>query len=524
MRSRIFGRVSSDIRRLVVMTDKPTPILELLNIGKRFPGVVALDNVSLSVDTGEIVALIGENGAGKSTLMKILGGAINRDSGTVKIEGKEVEIKSPSEASALGIEFIHQELSVLDNLDVAANIFLRREPTIGGPLKLIDRKRLYSEADQLLKKLGLDLSSRTSVSRLSIAQQQLVEIARAISTGARIIIMDEPTSSLTLTETQRLLEIVMDLKAHHVSIIYISHRLHEVEEIADRAVVLRDGRNAGELARNEINRDRMVRMMVGRDLKEMFKHTGNGNHKENYDWFAVEGLRTQRYPNQPISFNVARGEVLGIAGLVGSGRSEMARTLFGVDEAIEAKVKLNGKVLSFTGPRDAISHGVYLVPEDRRNCGLVVDFNVRENISLPNLDSYSTAKIINSARETTAALNAVKSINIKTPSPEMRAANLSGGNQQKVVLARWLTFSPKVIIFDEPTRGIDVGAKAEIYALIRKLASDGVSVIVISSEMEEVLGISDRIAVMHEGRITGILDRSQFSEEAVMHLATGAAG
>jgi ribose transport system ATP-binding protein len=506
------------------MTDKPTPILELLNIGKRFPGVVALDNVSLSVDTGEIVALIGENGAGKSTLMKILGGAINRDSGTVKIEGKEVEIKSPSEASALGIEFIHQELSVLDNLDVAANIFLRREPTIGGPLKLIDRKRLYSEADQLLKKLGLDLSSRTSVSRLSIAQQQLVEIARAISTGARIIIMDEPTSSLTLTETQRLLEIVMDLKAHHVSIIYISHRLHEVEEIADRAVVLRDGRNAGELARNEINRDRMVRMMVGRDLKEMFKHTGNGNHKENYDWFAVEGLRTQRYPNQPISFNVARGEVLGIAGLVGSGRSEMARTLFGVDEAIEAKVKLNGKVLSFTGPRDAISHGVYLVPEDRRNCGLVVDFNVRENISLPNLDSYSTAKIINSARETTAALNAVKSINIKTPSPEMRAANLSGGNQQKVVLARWLTFSPKVIIFDEPTRGIDVGAKAEIYALIRKLASDGVSVIVISSEMEEVLGISDRIAVMHEGRITGILDRPQFSEEAVMHLATGAAG
>jgi ribose transport system ATP-binding protein len=504
--------------------NKPTPILELLNIGKRYPGVVALDNVSLSVDTGEIVALIGENGAGKSTLMKILGGAINRDSGTVKIDGKVVEIKSPREASALGIEFIHQELSVLDNLDVAANIFLRREPTIGGPLKLIDRKRLYSQADQLLQKLGLDLSSRTSVSRLSIAQQQLVEIARAISTGARIIIMDEPTSSLTLTETQRLLEIVKDLKAQHVSIIYISHRLHEVEEIADRAVVLRDGRNAGELARIEINRDRMVRMMVGRDLKEMFKHSGNGNHKENHDWFAVEGLRTQRYPNQPISFNVARGEVLGIAGLVGSGRSEMARTIFGVDEAVEARVKLNGKVLSFTGPRDAINHGVYLVPEDRRNCGLVVDFNVRENISLPNLDSYSTAKIISPARETTAALNAVKSINIKTPSPEMRAANLSGGNQQKVVLARWLTFSPKVIIFDEPTRGIDVGAKAEIYALIRKLASDGVSVIVISSEMEEVLGISDRIAVMHEGRITGILDRPQFSEEAVMHLATGAAG
>src|SRR4029453_10990497 len=339
-------------------------------VSKRFPGVVALDNVNLKVGTGEIVALIGENGAGKSTLMKILGGAISRDTGIIKINGEPVEIRSPREASALGIEFIHQELSVLDNLDVGANIFLRREPTFGGPLKLIDRKRIYRESDEILKRLGAVFSSRTPLNRLSIAQQQLVEIARAISTGARIIIMDEPTSSLTLSETQRLLEIVKDLKAHHVSIIYISHRLHEVEEIGDRAVVLRDGRNAGELARNEINRDRMVRMMVGRDLTEMFKHTGNGNHKENYDWFAVEGLRTQRYPNNPISFNVARGEVLGIAGLVGSGRSEMARTLFGVDEAVEAKVKLNGKVLSFTGPRDAISHGVYLVPEDRRTCGL----------------------------------------------------------------------------------------------------------------------------------------------------------
>jgi ribose transport system ATP-binding protein len=502
-----------------------TPILELLGISKRFPGVVALDNVNLSVDTGEIVALIGENGAGKSTLMKILGGAISRDSGSVKIDGNQVEIRSPREASALGIEFIHQELSVLDNLDVAANIFLRREPTKGGQLKLIDRKRLYSEADALLKKLGLDLPSRTPLSRLSLAQQQLVEIARAISTGARIIIMDEPTSSLSLTETHRLLEIVRDLKAHHVSIIYISHRLHEVEEIADRAVVLRDGKNAGSLERSEINRDRMVRMMVGRDLKEMFTASVESEFKTKYpEWFAVEGLRTQRYPNYPISFNVARGEVLGVAGLVGAGRSEMARTIFGVDEAVEAHVKLNGKTLNFVSPRDAISHGVYLVPEDRRNCGLVVEFNVRENISLPNLESYATAKIINTAKETTAALSACKSINIKTPSTEMRAANLSGGNQQKVVLAKWLTFSPKVIIFDEPTRGIDVGAKGEIYALIRKLAAEGVSVIVISSEMEEVLGISDRIAVMHEGRITGILNRPQFSEEAVMHLATGAAG
>ena len=490
-------------------------------ISKRFPGVVALDNVSLSVGTGEIVALIGENGAGKSTLMKILGGAIARDAGVVKIDGKPAEIKSPREASALGIEFIHQELSVLDNLDVGANIFLRREPTFGGPLKLIDRKRIYKESDAILRRLGVEVSSRTPLAQLSLAQQQLVEIARALSAGARIIIMDEPTSSLTLTETRRLLEIVKDLKAHNVSVIYISHRMHEVEEIADRAVVLRDGKNAGEIQAGEITHERMVRMMVGRDLKDFFKTEPTNGKPEHDGVFEVRGLRTLRYPSHRINFKVARGEVLGFAGLVGAGRSEVARAIFGVEEAIETQVALNGQTLQIKGPQDAITHGIYLVPEDRRQCGLIVDFNVRENISLPNLDSYSSAKIIDRGKETKAARDAVKAINIKTPTPEMRAANLSGGNQQKVVLAKWLTFSPRVLIFDEPTRGIDVGAKAEIYQLIRNLAAEGVAVIVISSEMEEVLGISDRIAVMHEGRVTGILDRAEFSEEAVMRLATG---
>jgi ribose transport system ATP-binding protein len=490
-------------------------------VSKRFPGVIALDRVNLSVGKGEIVALIGENGAGKSTLMKILGGALSRDSGTIKLNGKQVEIHSPREAGAFGIEFIHQELSVLDNLDVAANIFLRREPTKGGWLKLIDRKRTYREADVLLQKLGLNLSSRTPVRQLSLAQQQLVEIARALSAGARIIIMDEPTSSLTLTETRRLLEIVRDLKAQHVSVIYISHRMHEVEEIADRAVVLRDGKNAGEIEGSEITHERMVRMMVGRDLKEFFKGaTGNGTGKGRNGGFEVRRLRTTRYPNQNVSFRVAKGEVVGLAGLVGAGRSELARAIFGVDEAVEAEVALDDQTLRIHGPQDAITHGIYLVPEDRRLCGLIVDFNVRENISLPNLENYSVAKIINRIKESKAAVKACKAINIKTPTPEMRAANLSGGNQQKVVLAKWLTFSPRVLIFDEPTRGIDVGAKSEIYELIRKLAREGVAVIVISSEMEEVLGISDRIAVMHEGRLTGILERSEFSEEAVMRLAT----
>ena len=497
------------------------PILEMEGISKRFPGVVALDSVSLSVGTGEIVALIGENGAGKSTLMKILGGAIARDTGTIKINGAPVEISSPRDASALGIEFIHQELSVLDNLDVGANIFLRREPTTAGFLKLIDRKRIYRDSDEILRRLGVDVSSRTPLSQLSLAQQQLVEIARALSAGARIIIMDEPTSSLTLSETRRLLELVKDLKAQNVSIIYISHRMHEVEEIADRAVVLRDGKNAGEIQSGEITHERMVRMMVGRDLKDFFKGAATNGESERTGGFEVRRLRTLRYPKEQVSFKVGRGEVLGFAGLVGAGRSEVARAIFGVEESIETDVALDGKNLKIHDPQDAITHGIYLVPEDRRLSGLIVDFNVRENISLPNLDSYSSAKIINLKKEASAAREACKAINIKTPTTEMRAANLSGGNQQKVVLAKWLTFKPRVLIFDEPTRGIDVGAKAEIYQLIRNLAAKGVSVIVISSEMEEVLGISDRIAVMHEGRLTGILDRAQFSEEAVMRLATG---
>jgi ribose transport system ATP-binding protein len=499
--------------------DQP-PVLQMKGISKRFPGVVALDSVDLEVYAAEVVALIGENGAGKSTLMKILGGVIERDSGSVQVEGREVEVRSPREASQLGIEFIHQELSVLDNLDVGANIFLRREPTRGGWLKLMDRKRIYKEADALLQKLGLNLSSRTPLSKLSIAQQQLVEIARSISAGARILIMDEPTSSLTLSETQLLLGMVKDLKAHGVSIIYISHRLEEVEKIADRAVVLRDGRNAGMLARQEIKRARMVPMMVGRDLQEFYVSPAAATRHDG-DWFRVRNLRTLKYPQHRISFNVGQGEVLGLAGLVGAGRSEVAQAVFGVDEALESEITLGGRRLAIHSARNAIAEGIYLVPEDRRSCGLIVDFSVSQNISLPGLKRYARAGLVSAAAETAKAAEMCRTINIKAPSPNVRAANLSGGNQQKVVLAKWLALSPKVLIFDEPTRGIDVGAKAEIYTLIRQLAGQGVSIIAISSEMEEVLGISDRIAVMHEGKITGMLERPQFSEEAVMHLATG---
>ncbi|MGH9838234.1 MAG: sugar ABC transporter ATP-binding protein [Blastocatellia bacterium] len=496
-------------------------LLEMTGISKRYPGVVALDNVTLGVAPGEIVALIGENGAGKSTLMKILGGVSVRDAGAIRVGGEPVEIRSPLEASRLGIEFIHQELSVLDNLDAGANIFLRREPTFGGPLKLIDRRRLYAEADVQLRRVGLEISSRTPLKSLSLAQQQQVEIARALSAGARLLIMDEPTSSLTLGETRRLLEIIRELKSQGVSVIYISHHLDEVEEIADRVVVLRDGRNAGALGRSEVNHERMVRMMVGRELKEFYVEHDRAAVEQG--WFRVENLRTAKYPQHAVSLGAGKGEVLGIAGLVGAGRSELARAIFGVDETAGARITLGGRQLKINSPRDAIAEGVFLAPEDRRAAGLVLDFSIRENITLPGLPEYANAGLINTKREAAKAGEMVRMIGVKTPSPELRSGNLSGGNQQKVVLAKWLALEPKVLIFDEPTRGIDVGAKAEIYALIRDLAARGVAILVISSEMEEVLGVSDRIAVMHEGRITGTLDRPQFSEEAVMRLATGGA-
>lgn len=500
------------------------PLLEMKGISKRFPGVVALDKVSIEVGAGEIVALIGENGAGKSTLMKILGGVTARDEGSIRFGGHDVEIKSPLEASHLGIEFIHQELSVLDNLDVAANIFLRREPTTGGFLRLIDRKKIYAEAEQQLRRVGLSVPGKTPLASLSIAQQQLVEIARALSAGARILIMDEPTSSLTLSETNRLLDIIRDLKHQGVSVIYISHRLDEVLQIADRVIGLRDGRNAGELSRQEIDnngRDRMVRMMVGRDLNDFYIRSER-NEAHDSRWFAVNGLRTSKYPQHELSFYVGQGEVLGFAGLVGAGRSEMARAIFGVDPSLGGEITVAGRALNISSPRDAIAEGIYLIPEDRRGSGLIVDFSVRENISLPGLKAYAKAAMINIKAEQARAAEMCRMINVKTPTPEARVANLSGGNQQKVVLAKWIALNPRLLIFDEPTRGIDVGAKSEIYALIRKLAADGVAVLVISSDMEEVLGISDRIAVMHEGRITGTLARSEFSEESVMHLATGA--
>jgi ribose transport system ATP-binding protein len=495
-----------------------TPSLEMKGISKRFPGVIALDGVDLAVYPGEIVALIGENGAGKSTLMKVLGGVHQPDEGSISIDGQPVTILSVSDAINLGIGFIHQELNVLDNLDVGSNVFLGREPRRFGFLNIIDRKRIYREASVYLDRLGLDVPPDTLLNRLSIAQQQLVEIAKSLSQQARILIMDEPTSSLTLTETERLMQVVKDLRQQGVSVIYISHRLGEVREIADRVVALRDGRNAGELARSEISHERMVRMMVGRDIASFYVKPEGGTGETA---FEVQGYRTQRYPQHSVSFSARRGEILGVAGLVGAGRSELAQAIFGVEPPLEGHVELAGRTITVRSPQDAISDGIYLAPEDRRRAGLIVEETICRNVSLPSLSRYSSGGLVSTSREGAAAKDVCDRLNVKAPSVEVAAATLSGGNQQKVVLAKWLAREPKVMIFDEPTRGIDVGAKHEIYELMRGLARAGVVIIMISSDMEEVLNVSDRVAVMHEGKLTGVLEREECTEEAIMQLAVG---
>jgi ribose transport system ATP-binding protein len=495
----------------------PKPLLEVRGVSKRFPGVIALDQVNLEIAEGEVLALCGENGAGKSTLMKILGGVYQPDDGEIKVDGQPVKIANVTDAMKYGIAFIHQELNILDNLDVAANVFLGREPRI-GPFGLIDGKRIHAETQPFLERLGLNISSRTRLDRLPIAQQQMVEIAKALSLRARIIIMDEPTSSLTLTETERLLELVCELSEQGVGVIYISHRLGEIENCADRVAVLRDGKNAGQLAKEEISHDRIVNLMVGREIKNFYVQP-EGAHEPGY--LKVRNACSGRYPGKKVSFDAGKGEILGFAGLVGAGRSEIAKTIVGLDSLGEAEVKLGSQTLSIKSAREAIDYGIYLVPEDRRGEGLVTAMNVCHNISLPSLKTFTRFGLIQNGRERATAQAQVESLKIKTPTVDVLAMNLSGGNQQKIVLGKWLAMQPKVMILDEPTRGIDVGAKAEIYRLMRALAAQGTVILMISSDMEEVLHVSDRVAVMHEGQITGVLDRSDCSEANIMQLAVG---
>lgn len=494
----------------------PDPILEVCAITKTFPGVRALSDVSMTLIAGEVLAVIGENGAGKSTLMKVLAGVQQPDSGQIRIDGHPVHIESTRAAMNLGVVLIHQELNLSDNLDVGGNIFLGREPLRWG---LIDRRRIDRESRQYLARVGLDIPPRTILSTLSIGQQQLVEIAKALSVNTRVLIMDEPTSSLSAHETETLFEVVKDLRSKGVSIIYISHRLGEVRELADRVTVLRDGQNAGQLSRDEISHDSMVKLMVGRDVSQFYARK---QHKIGDVLLDVRELVTPTWPQHKLNFHVSAGEIVGLSGLVGSGRTEMLRVLFGIDQQLAGQVLINGTPTSIRNPRAAIKAGIALVPEDRKQHGLVLEASVRRNIGLAGLQRNAHASVfLNGRREKSDAAEMIDKMRIRTPSDEQVVQYLSGGNQQKVVIGKWLSLSPRLLLLDEPTRGIDVGAKEEIYRLIEQLAADGMGILFVSSELEEILGMSDRCIVMHEGQITGELSRDQLTEESVMQLATG---
>jgi ribose transport system ATP-binding protein len=493
------------------------PLLALENISKVYPGVIALSQVSLSVMPGEVLALIGENGAGKSTLMKILGGVIEPSSGTIVIDGVRHERLTVLDSQRAGIAFVHQELNVFDNLDVAGNIFLGREIRTG--LGLMDLKAMHAAALPLLKRLGATFKPDTPVASLSLAERQLLEIAKALSIKARVVIMDEPTSSLTLTETRTLLKVIADLKAEGIAVIYISHRLGEVEECADRVFGLRDGQVAGELSRSEINHDAMIRLMIGRDLKSLYTPP---SRPAGTPILSLRGVKIAATPNGHVDLELRSGEILGVAGLVGAGRTELAEAIFGIGTVTAGEIRLADRVFRAKTPSEAIAAGLYLVPEDRKRTGLILESAITENISLADLRAMVRNGLVSERLQVTRAEAQREKLGIKVNDVRRNAAELSGGNQQKVVLGKWLSMTPKVIIFDEPTRGIDVGAKAEIYRLMRDLAEAGVGVMMISSDMEEVVGVSDRVVVLREGRVSGELPRAEFSEHNVLRLAVGA--
>ena len=494
----------------------PAPLLEARNILKSFGGVRALRGVSLAVHPGEVLAVIGENGAGKSTLMKILAGVQAPDSGELLVDSKVRRIGSVQEALSLGIALIHQELNLAETLDVGANIFLGREPRRYG---LIDSRRINREAARVLEQVGLAVSPHTLVSDLTIGQQQLVEIAKALSINARVLIMDEPTSSLSGHEAKNLLRLIAELRAKGVGIVYISHRLGEVHGLADRVEVLRDGENAGHLARTEISHTAMVKLMVGRDLAQFYPHQV---HPKGQVALEVRELRTRAHPRHTVNFSIRAGEVVGMAGLVGAGRTELLEALFGITPPLAGEVLVEGQKVKYRSPRGAVEAGLALVPEDRKHNGLVLEMGVRENLSLATLERDQIWGFLGRAKERILCEQMIPAMRIKTPHTEQPVQFLSGGNQQKVVIGKWLATRPKVLLLDEPTRGVDIGAKQEIYRLMEELAAKGVAVLFVSSDLEEILGMSDRTLVLHEGRLSGELLRAQLSEEAVMQLATGA--
>lgn len=491
-------------------------ILAARNIGKSFPGVKALRGVNLHLHEGEVLAVLGENGAGKSTLMKILAGLHSPDEGSLQWKGRDVSFASAAEAMRQGIVLIHQELNLAENLSAAANVYLGREPQRWG---FIDHREMCRRAQVLLDRLGFGLPADSPVAHLSPGKKQIIEIAKALATDARLLIMDEPTASLSQSETDMLFAAIRKLQGEGVSVIYISHRLQEIERIADRVTVLRDGENAGELASGDIHHDAMVRLMVGRAMSDFYQHTG---HPRGGELMCVQGMRTAAHPIHELHFSLYAGEIVGIAGLVGAGRTEMLETLAAISPARGGTMTLRGKKYQPRHPREAIDRGVMLVPEDRKQQGLVLEFSVADNLTLPSLESLARVRVFRDGMaERDLAARQTEQLHIKASHPGQPARLLSGGNQQKIVIGKWLARKPQVLLLDEPTRGIDVGAKREIYQWMESLARDGIGVLFVSSDLEEILGIADRVLVMHEGRLAGELSREQMNQQSIMRLATG---
>jgi ribose transport system ATP-binding protein len=493
-------------------------LVELTGITKSFPGVKALEDISLDLYAGEVHALLGENGAGKSTLMKILSGVYQRDAGVIRVRGQEVEIVSPKAAEALGIVIIHQELNLCKHLTVAENIFLGREFRNRG---VLDKKRQYEESRKILGDLNIDLDPNTVVGSIAVSKQQMVEIAKAISVNADIIIMDEPTSALTEKEIKDLFHIIGLLKSQGKGIIYISHRLEELSNIADRVTILRDGQFVDAMrfsSPEEIqgNLEDIIAKMVGRDIKDKYPRT---DAPLGDVVFEAEGICTLTGVKH-VSFQLRRGEIVAMAGLMGAKRTELVRAIFGADKKTSGVIRVAGKEIAVNMPRDAIANGIFSIPEDRRRDGLCINLELFKNITLPNLDISSKWGVLDHRQEMDLSSHIVETLRIKTPSLTQFVRNLSGGNQQKVVLAKWLLRQANVVLFDEPTRGIDVGAKIEIYHLMNDLKKQGIGVMYVSSELPEVLGVSDRILVMCDGRITADLKTSETTQEEILHYAT----
>jgi inositol transport system ATP-binding protein len=497
------------------ISEKKT-ILTLTNVSKQFPGVRALDNVSFRLNEGEVHVLMGENGAGKSTLMNILAGIYQADTGIVTLNSEQIEIKSPKDALQAGISMIHQELNPIPHMTVAENIYVGREPTLFS-FGLVNKKEMISNTEELFQHLGIEIDPSLEMAELNVAETQMVEIARAISYNSKIIIMDEPTSAITDTEVQKLFEMIRKLKEKNVAIIYISHKMNEIFTIGDRVTVLRDGQFVGTHKVEDINKQQLITMMVGREVTNIFpkNNTNIGDFIFSVENLSLEGL----FEN--VSFQVRRGEIFGIAGLMGAGRTEVVETIFGIRKKKGGIIKLNGVDLEIRNPKDAIKKGIAIVSEDRKLMGLNLKASVKDNITIVTLRQYCSAGIVRKRNEACVVDEKIDQLRIKTPSRNQKMAYLSGGNQQKAVVAKWLLSVPDVLIMDEPTRGIDVGAKAEIHGLISELANRGMAIIMISSELPEIIGMSDRVMVMHEGRVTGFLERDELEQEKIMHLATG---